>query len=83
MFHVKLVFVLSIASVSFCCKPALVDVADKIEKIEETERKATFQYCPPYSREDAGNFEFSMPPPKDSFKKFEKKADNHRTLLGT
>lgn len=66
MFFMTLVVFMSILPLSFCCQPSLVEVA--ISKPVKHENKVTFQYCPPYSRKDAGTFEFSMPPPKSSFK---------------
>ena len=65
IYFVTLIVFMSILSLSFCCKPSLVEVAIKPVKHEN---KVTFQYCPPYSRKDAGTFEFSIPPPKSSFK---------------
>ena len=70
-FYSVLVLLISIVSVSFCCHPSLIDVPKDREienKNEEHWKETTYQYCPPYSRKDADNFEFSMPPPKDSFK---------------
>ena len=72
MLYAFFIVLITTVSVCNCCHPTLVDIPKESESIEKRSEKrweeTTFQYCPPYSRKDAGDFEFSMPPPKDSFK---------------
>jgi len=72
MLYAFFIVLITTVSVCNCCNPTFVDFPKERQSIEKRSEKrweeTTFQYCPPYSRKDAGNFEFSMPPPKDSFK---------------